>query len=162
MLDGPDGPEPDPSVVRDPSSGANQQEDEYIDEGETEVDLTEDEEASNAPKKGKKKKGKGGWEKVARQALARKEAQRLMARFGSLSTTRCQEELISFIRAMCHTDTPSSGSQGPLPSSSFQTHVLVSMTQELTTLVESSKILDFRRLVLLMQIALWVDWYVLM
>jgi hypothetical protein len=143
---------------------------EVVDEGESEISDSEiDDEASEdddfvlkgkakqkAKTKGKGKgKGKGKAYVVDKRLKpTQKEATSLITSFMCISTQRHHNDLCDFINILCD---PSSALH-PTTSTSPPRHIIFTLTSRLDAITLQSKVLDFQRMILLLQIALCVDW----
>jgi hypothetical protein len=157
MVEGPYGPEPD-ARIEESAGGDNGMilaaTGEVPDEGESEVeDDEEEEDEGNRAVQKKAKKGKA-YVVDKRPKPTRKEATSMIASLMAISTRRHHNDLCDFI-AQLHGSLPS---QLESATDSSNPHVIFTLTRRLEAIEIQSKVLDFHRMVLLMQIALWVDW----
>jgi hypothetical protein len=183
MIEGPHGPEIDPDVEAEEidgegdggqaekvgcSSGQGIAADQ--DEGESEV-YSSDEAPSKRkqdPKggrKGRKAKGKPTdkkWKVLVRNRRTHKDALDLMVSLSVMSMERHQQNLLGLISCLCGPEKTSDFvfSSIPLPPSNAGLEILSTMSTQISSLIHQAEILDFRRMISLMQIALWLDWYV--
>jgi hypothetical protein len=157
-VEGPYGPEPNPAT--EPSgtmedSGGQAAGGAVIDEGESEVESEEAIESDKSVRRTTKKKSSGkdkAYVVDIRTRPTRKEATSLLASFMAISTRRHHDDLCDFINQLC------GSSPSQLESTDAGSHIILTLTRQLEALEMNTKVFDFYRLVLLMQIALWVDW----
>src|SRR5882762_9723335 len=134
-----------------------EEEDEEEDEGEPEVDvLEEDEHAVALPKKRKRRNNDPNeWVKVVRKKRTRKEAISLIAAISAISTQRHQGDLMDLINHISNNPDPHPETH---PTGSSPPHILFTLARQYDLIALDAKVFDFRRMVLLMQIAICVDW----
>jgi len=158
MGEGPYGPEPNPETeprgtMED--SGGQATGGAEIDEGESEVESGEAIESDKSVRRTTKKKSSGKGKAYVvdmRTRPTRKEATSLITSFMAISTQRPHDDLCDFINQLC-------GSfPSQLESMDTESHIILTLTRRLEALEMNTKVFDFYRLVLLMQITLWVDW----
>jgi hypothetical protein len=169
MMDGPNGPEID-SDLEDEAEGSGGEGNPVDRQGEDGGMEPYDE--GDAPKKQrresqsigyKKSKGKGkkkeqqAFKVVVRKHRTSQESVSLMASFSAMSTMRHQQNLSSFISDLCPTALPESSNTSLLPNSSGL-GALGPMLTRVDGLIRQAVVLDFHRMVALMQVALWLDW----
>lgn len=132
--------------------GSDQREGE--DDGESEV---EEEHVTSLPGKRKRRsKGPRDWRIEARKKRTRQEATSLIASISSISSQRHQGELENLINRISnapepHPQTyPSTGNSPP--------HILFVLNRQIDFIALDTKVFDFRRMILLMQMAICIDW----
>ena len=149
-----------------------------LDEGESEVLSSDGDEApskhkreTKGTKKGRKGKGKGKvkenseWKALARKHCTPKEAVHLILSFSLISSQRHHQELLTLISMVCGRlgqSFDSISSTIPPPSANVGLEMLSTMASQVLGLIQQAQMLDFCRMVSLMQLALWLDWYVFM
>ena len=177
MLEGPYGPQADPRteggpIRADNSSGADSSGQDHEnggqdgemaapdeDEGETEKEDSEEEASDGAErvrKKRVKKKGAGkdkAYVVDRRPKPTRKEATSLITSFMAISTQRHHNDLRNFINQLCALFP----SQLNSDKTSLNSHVIFRLTCQLDSIDLQTKTFDFHRMVLLIQLALWID-----
>jgi hypothetical protein len=150
MVEGPYGPEPDPrteeSAGSDKNSGVMP-----AAAGEVLDEASEDD--RTVQKKAKKGKGKA-YVIDKRPKPTRKEATSMIASLMAISTQKHHNALCDFIAQLC--SLPSQLTS--ITDISSNPHVVFTLTRQLDAIDMQSKVFDFYRMVLLMQITLWVDW----
>lgn len=119
-----------------------------------------------AKAKEKGKKGEKEWVTVVRNTYLQREAASLMAAFSAVVEKRRQLDLQDFLHALCSghaantTDWLGNIIQSPRTGTSNSDSVICALTSCINRLKVKSKILDFQRMMLMIQLALAVDWYV--
>ena len=169
MVHGPDGPEIDPEIENAEARGntmAGGGIGDGVDGGEETDDLEEEEappKLKRTPKdKGKKraraKEGDPEWVNAVRKHRTSKESVDLMASFSAMSSQRHHQNLLELISDIClSAPSASSGYKLP-PAEASGLDMLGTLSVQVDGLIRQAKVLDFRRMIALMQLALWVDW----
>ena len=164
MVRGPHGPEMDPEVEEEEDGTI--EEDVGGNSGGDAVDGAVEDEEEAPPKLKRQRNGKDKkrskstknpeWQKVVRKHRTSLEVVDLMASFALMSGQRHHQNLLELISDICGT-APSHTPGLNLPSTSTSLGILATMSAHLDGLIRQAKVLDFHRMVALMQIALWVD-----
>ena len=173
MLEGSYGPQADPRTEESPSgadssSGADGSGQDggttapFGDEGESEKEDSEEEEDSEdsegaeVVRKKRRKKGTGKGKIYVvdkRPKPTRKEATSLITSFMAISS----QSHLSNLRNLINQLTALSPSQSNPIEASSNSHIVFRLTCQLDTIDLQTKTFDFHRMVLLMQLALWID-----
>jgi len=135
--------------------GEEEEEGEYEDEGEFEVDESAEDERALPRKRKRRKNDPTEWLTVVRKKRTRKEATSLIASISAISTQRHQGDLIDLINRISNTP-----NQLPEihPTGSSPPHVLFALARQYEFIALDTKVFDFRRMILLMQMAIIIDW----
>jgi len=164
MVEGPYGLEPDPRTEESAGGDKNggmisAAAGEVLDEGESEVENDEVEDEASEGDRTVRKKAKKGKEKAyvvdKLPKPTRKEATSMIASLMAISMQRHHNGLCDFIAQLC-SSLPSQWTS--TTDISTNPHVVLTLTRQLDAIEMQSKVFDFYRMVLLMQITLWVDW----
>jgi hypothetical protein len=173
MVDGPNGPEIDTDVEEEDARGNKEPGDGDETHGTELRTGGLDNSGSEAPQKqkrgstshdqtkskGKAKKKEEEWKVLARKRrTTNRDAVDLVLAFSKMSSQRHQESLPGFISDVCGS-VQQSGSPiiSPLSNSSGLS-ILSTMLTHVDGLISNAKILDFYRMIALMQLSLWLDW----
>jgi len=172
MVEGPGGPEPeeedygrelmgvgghgDSSVGDRGKTAGGRDGGEEEDEDEYEDDSADDEQVHALPRKRKRRKNDPAeWLAVVRKKRTKKEATKLINSISSISTQRHQGDLIDFINRISNTPNQLPETH---PTSSSPPHILFTLTCQYEFIALDTKVFDFRRMILLMQMAIVIDW----
>jgi hypothetical protein len=169
MLEGPHGPEPEEEDygrvlgiggVRDgeerAGSEGRMEGSAGEDAGESEVEFVEDDEhVANLHGKRKRHKDLTDWRVQARKKRTKQEATSLIASISNISTQRHQRELDDLIKRISNTPEPHPETY---PSTSESPHILSTLARQIDFMALETKVFDFRRMILLMQMAICIDW----
>jgi len=170
MLEGSYGPQADPGTEESPSgadssSGADRSGQDggmtapFGNEGELEKEDSEVEEDSQGAEVVRKKRGKKGTGKGKiygvdkRPKPTRKEATSLITTFMAISSQSHHSNLRNLINQL----TALSPSQSNPIKASSNSHIVFRLTCQLDTIDLQTKTFNFHQMVLLMQLALWID-----
>jgi hypothetical protein len=131
----------------------------FVDEGESEKEDSEEGEAREGAQAVQKKRVKGTGKGKAyvvdkRMKPTRKEATSLITSFMAISSQSHHSDLRNFINQLSALFLPQSNPN----EASSNSHVVFRLTCQLDTIDLQTKTFDFYRMVLLMQLALWIDW----
>jgi hypothetical protein len=164
MMEGPNGPEPEEEDygrvlgmggVRDREERARS---EGEDASESEVESAGDGHVASLPGKRKRRnKDLTDWRIHARKKRTKKEATSLIASISNISTQRHQGELDDLIN--CISNTPDPRPQTYPSTSGSPPHILFTLARQIDFIALDTKVFDFRRMILLMQMAICIDWY---
>jgi hypothetical protein len=102
--------------------------------------------------------GEEQWKVLARKHRTNRDAIDLVLIFSKMSSQRHQQSLPGFISDICGSVRLSSS---PIISSSLNSSdlsTLSTMLAHVDNLISDTKILDFYRMIALMQVSLWLDW----
>ena len=179
MVDGPNGPEIDMDLDKDlgeEDAGGNDDSggDEAagaefsvgeLDDSESEEEVPQKQKRHSTghgqmKSKGKaKEKGEVEWKALGRKRRAtNRDAVDLVVAFSKMSSQRHLESLPGFISEVCG---PGRQSDSPTISPSANSSglsLLPTMLSHVDSLISDAKILDFYRMIALMQLSLWLDW----
>lgn len=162
MIDGPDGPEPDPSISDDnpyvPGVGFGSETGEIRGEMADDVDVldeTLDETLDGTKGKGKGKRkskavaAKGDWKKAVRTSRLKLDAAPLMSLLTDISTTSREADLWADMNALCNSAQPV-----PLASSSSP---ITQILHEIEDIKKDTCALNFYSMLKVMQLVILVD-----
>ena len=176
MVDGPNGPEIDMDIEEEDDARGNEESGEGCETGGAELraggldDSGSEEEppkkqkqrstrdGQTQPKGTRRKMGEEQWKVLARKHRTNRDAIDLVLIFSKMSSQRHQQSLPGFISDICGSARLSSS---PIISSSLNSSdlsTLSTMLAHVDNLISDTKILDFYRMIALMQVSLWLDW----
>lgn len=167
VIQGPDGPEADPSVSEDngyaPGVGGGLSGEilgGIAGDKEARDDVEEDPStpAQSKSKSRAKAKGKGvNWQKVVKTSRLKEDSVSLMALLSDVSTTKHQSDLCTFITNLCSSNSTTSMAGSPTSQSPSP---ITQTLQKLEHIRESTHVLSFYSMIQSMQLAILVDLYV--
>ncbi|KAF7973342.1 hypothetical protein HWV62_15499 [Athelia sp. TMB] len=163
VIPGADGLRPDPLVSLDDGYGpgvGTRESGEMVpgdDDGESEVE--EPEMGSRKRKKGKRVKTKGPWKKVVnRGAVLKKDVHQLVASLTAISCIRPESELFALVKSLTSPLSAPSDSGWVFGSSVSSVSAIAALVTRIEKLSIEAKAMEFRCMILLMQLALLIDY----